>query len=76
MHTGGVLLGTGHIGTHHALRLTGMYLDHEPDDLDVTISELLVSTSDSADPDLPPSVPEVLKLLRTRLIQDFLLALT
>lgn len=47
-----------------------MYLDYEPDDLDVTISELLVATSDSADPDLPPSVPEVLKLLRTRLGMD------
>jgi len=47
-----------------------MCLDYEPDDLDVTISELLVATSDSADPDLPPSVPEVLKLLRTRLGMD------
>ncbi len=48
----------------------GMYLDYEPDDLDVTICELLVATSDSADPALPTAVPEVLKLLRTRLGMD------
>ena len=53
-----------------AFRLMQMYLDYEPDDLDVTISELLVATSDSADPQLPPSVSEVLKLLRTRLGMD------
>lgn len=47
-----------------------MYLDYEPDDLDVKISELLVATSDSADPELPAAVPEVLKLLRTRLGMD------
>lgn len=47
-----------------------MFLDYDPDDLDVTISELLVATSDSADPDLPAAVPEVLKLLRTRLGMD------
>ena len=46
------------------------FLDYNPDDLDVTISELLVATSDSADPDLPPVVPTVLKLLRTRLGMD------
>ena len=34
-------------------------LDYNPDDLDVTISELLVATSDSADPDLPDVVPTV-----------------
>lgn len=45
-------------------------LDYNPDDLDVTISELLVATSDSADPDLPDVVPTVLKLLRTRLGMD------
>ncbi|SFD70395.1 GAF domain-containing protein [Paracidovorax konjaci] len=47
-----------------------MFLDYDPDDLDVTISELLVATSDSADPDLPPAVPAVLKLLRNRLGMD------
>lgn len=47
-----------------------MYLDYEPDDLDVKITELLVATSDSADPELPAAVPEVLKLLRTRLDMD------
>jgi len=51
-------------------RLAPMYLDYEPDDLDVKISELLVATSDSADPELPAAVPEVLKLLRTRLGMD------
>ena len=45
-------------------------MDYEPDDLDVRITELLVATSDSADPDLPAAVPEVLKLLRTRLGMD------
>ena len=44
--------------------------DYNPDDLDVTISEMLVATSDSADPDLPTVVPTVLKLLRTRLGMD------
>lgn len=53
-----------------ALRLPGMYLNYEPDDLDVKISELLVATSDSADPELPAAVPEVLKLLRTCLGMD------
>lgn len=47
-----------------------MFLDYNPDDLDVTISELLVATSDAADPDLPAAVPQVLKLLRTRLNMD------
>jgi hypothetical protein len=45
-------------------------IDYQPDDLDVTISELLVATSDAADPALPAAVPEVLKLLRTRLGMD------
>lgn len=44
--------------------------DYDPDDLDVTICELLVATSDSADPDLPAVVPTVLKLLRTKLGMD------
>lgn len=47
-----------------------MFLDYEPDDLDVTISELLVATSDSADPALPRAVPDVLKLLRAKLGMD------
>lgn len=47
-----------------------MLLDYEPDDLDVKISELLVATSDTADPALPRAVPEVLKLLRTKLGMD------
>ncbi|RZJ60636.1 MAG: GAF domain-containing protein [Acidovorax sp.] len=46
------------------------FLDYNPDDLDVTISELLVATSDSADPELPAVVATVLKLLRTRLGMD------
>lgn len=47
-----------------------MFLDYNPDDLDVKISELLVATSDSADPALPSAVPAVLRLLRTRLGMD------
>lgn len=47
-----------------------MYLDYQPDDLDVKICELLVATSDACDPELPAAVPEVLKLLRTRLGMD------
>lgn len=45
-------------------------LDYNPDDLDVTISEMLVATSDSADHELPEVVPAVLKLLRKRLGMD------
>lgn len=47
-----------------------MFLDYNPDDLDVTISELLVATSDSADPELSAAIPQVLQLLRTRLGMD------
>jgi hypothetical protein len=47
-----------------------MFLDYNPDDLDVTITELLVATCDSSDADLPAVVSEVLKLLRTRLGMD------
>lgn len=47
-----------------------MYLNYDPDDLDVTISELLVATCDAADPELPSAVTEVLKLLRLRLGMD------
>lgn len=52
-------------------RLPGMrLLDYNPDDLDVTITELLVATSDSAAPELPDVVPAVLRLVRTRLGMD------
>lgn len=47
-----------------------MLLDYDPDDLDVRISELLVATSDAADPSLPPGVQEVLGMLRERLGMD------
>lgn len=47
-----------------------MYLDYDPDDLDVKVAELLVATSDAADPALPTAIPEVLKLLRLRLGMD------
>lgn len=47
-----------------------MFLDYNPDDIDVKISELLVATSDAADPELPDAVPQVLKLLRTKLGMD------
>jgi hypothetical protein len=47
-----------------------MHLDYNPDHLDVRICELLVATSDVADPELPPAVLDVLKLLRERLGMD------
>ncbi len=47
-----------------------MRLDYDPDDFDVTISELLVATCDACDPDLPATIGEVLKLLRARLGMD------
>lgn len=45
-------------------------LDYEPGDLDVTISELLVATSDEADGAIDQSVPEVLRLLRDKMSMD------
>ncbi|KRB35575.1 MULTISPECIES: GAF domain-containing protein [unclassified Acidovorax] len=45
-------------------------LDYNPDDLDVTITELLVATSDSADHELPSVVSTVLQLLRNRMGMD------
>lgn len=47
-----------------------MILDYNPTDLDVTISELLIATSDSSDPELPSAVPEVLRLIRAKLNMD------
>lgn len=47
-----------------------MQLDYNPDDIEVRISELLVATSDGADPDLPAAVLEVLRLIRTKLRMD------
>ena len=47
-----------------------MLADYNPDDIDVTISELLVATSDHADPELPAAVSEVLRLIRTKLDMD------
>ncbi|MBS7779937.1 GAF domain-containing protein [Acidovorax sp. CCYZU-2555] len=47
-----------------------MQLDYNPDDIDVKISELLVATSDAADPELPAAVREVLNLIRTKLSMD------
>ncbi|QJW84158.1 GAF domain-containing protein [Ramlibacter terrae] len=44
--------------------------DYDPDDLDIHVAELLVATSDGADPELPPEVAEVLRLLRERLGMD------
>ena len=52
------------------LRLGDMQLDYNPDDIEVRISELLVATSDAADPELPVAVLEVLKLIRTKLSMD------
>lgn len=47
-----------------------MHLNYNPDDIDVTICELLVATSDAADPELPATISEVLQLLRVRLGMD------
>jgi GAF domain-containing protein len=46
------------------------YLDYDPDDIDVRIAELLVATSDAADPLLHPKVAEALRLLRERMGMD------
>lgn len=46
------------------------YLDYEPDDIDVQIAELLVATSDAADPLLHPKVSEALRILRVHLKMD------
>lgn len=54
----------GHFGLFHTL------MDYNPDDIEVKISELLVATSDSADAELPPAVPEVLQLIRAKLNMD------
>lgn len=47
-----------------------MLMDYNPADIDVKISELLVATSDSGDPELPPAVVEVLRLIRSKLNMD------
>jgi hypothetical protein len=47
-----------------------MFLDYDPDDIDVKIAELLIATSDSADPVLHPQVRQVLSILRERLRMD------
>lgn len=47
-----------------------MFLDYDPDDLDVRIAELLVATSDGTDPMLHPKVQEVLRILREALRMD------
>ncbi len=46
------------------------YLDYEPDDIDVSIAELLMATSDEADPLLHPKVQEALHILRDHLAMD------
>jgi hypothetical protein len=46
------------------------YLDYDPDDIDVRIAELLMATTDSADPLLHPKVQEALHVLRERLSMD------
>jgi hypothetical protein len=47
-----------------------MFLDYDPDDIDVRIAELLIATSDAADPLLHPKVQEALRILRERLRMD------
>lgn len=46
------------------------FLDYDPDDIDVRISELLVATSDSADPLVHPKVQEALGVVREHLAMD------
>lgn len=47
-----------------------MFLDYNPDDIDVRVGELLVATVDSADPLLDPRVQEALQILRERMDMD------
>jgi hypothetical protein len=47
-----------------------MFLEYDPDDIDVRIAELLVATSETADPMLHPKVQEVLRILREALRMD------
>jgi hypothetical protein len=46
------------------------FLDYDPDDIDVRISELLVATNDAADPLVHPKVKEALSILRNHLDMD------
>lgn len=46
------------------------FLDYDPDDIDVRISELLVATVDAADPLLHPKVGQALGILREHLGMD------
>jgi hypothetical protein len=52
------------------LRKPMHYLDYDPSDLMVQVSELLVATSDASDADIDQSVPEVLRLLRDKMKMD------
>ena len=45
-------------------------LGYEPDDLMVTVSELMVATSDESDAGIEESVPQVLRLLREKMQMD------
>lgn len=47
-----------------------MLLDYDPDDIDVQITELLIATADGADEALPPTVRDVLHMLRERMGMD------
>lgn len=47
-----------------------MFLDHNPDDIDVRIAELLVATTDAADPLVHPKVQEALHILRESMKMD------
>lgn len=46
------------------------FLDYDPNDIDVRISELLIATSDASDPLVHPKVGEALRLVRDRLEMD------
>lgn len=45
-------------------------LDYKPDDLMVTVSELMVATADGADAEIDESVLQVLRLLREKMQMD------
>ncbi|WP_427913396.1 GAF domain-containing protein [Ramlibacter sp. MMS24-I3-19] len=52
------------------MSLAPLFLNYEPDDLDVQITELIVATSESADPLTHPRVSAALSLVRERLDMD------
>ena len=45
-------------------------LDYEPDDIDVRVAELIMATTDAADPLLHPKIQEALHILREHMDMD------